>query len=55
LGAGLNPMELQAKLMVIIGLIITAFFIWVNEKEYEEIYAFKLVRNPGYLLHGRKM
>jgi hypothetical protein len=48
LGAGLNPMELQAKLMVIIGLIITAFFIWVNEKEYEEIYAFKGVAELGY-------
>jgi class 3 adenylate cyclase len=35
-------MRLQAKLMVIIGLTLTAFFVWVNGEIPQKIYAFKI-------------
>lgn len=38
----LNRLELQAKLMMIIGLTLTAFFIWVNQEIVEKIYALKI-------------
>jgi adenylate cyclase len=42
----LNRMELQAQIMVIIGLTLTAFFVWVNEGIPQKIYAFKI----GFLI-----
>ncbi|MTJ12534.1 adenylate/guanylate cyclase domain-containing protein [Anabaena sp. UHCC 0187] len=38
----LNRMKLQAKLMMIIGLTLTAFFMWVNEGIPQKISAFKI-------------
>ena len=38
----LNRMKLQAQIMVIIGLTLTAFFIWVNQGIAQKISALKL-------------
>ncbi|MBS3027845.1 MAG: adenylate/guanylate cyclase domain-containing protein [Dolichospermum sp. DET50] len=38
----LNRLELQAQLMMIIGLTLTAFFMWVNEGITKKIYALKI-------------
>jgi adenylate cyclase len=38
----LNRMKLQAKLMMMIGLTLTAFFMWVNQGIAEKIYALKI-------------
>ncbi|MTJ53121.1 hypothetical protein FJR38_10950 [Anabaena sp. UHCC 0253] len=38
----LSRMKLQAKLMIIIGLTLTAFFVWVNEGIPQKIHAFKI-------------
>jgi hypothetical protein len=38
----LNRMKLQAKLMMIIGLTITAFLVWVNQGILQKIYALKI-------------
>ncbi|MGM3309172.1 adenylate/guanylate cyclase domain-containing protein [Anabaena sp. WFMT] len=42
----LKRLQLQTKIMLIAGLTLTAFFIWVNQQPQEKIYAFKI----GFLI-----